>query len=56
MHWKRKLAFGLIPVCALLAVGELGARVVGAEDCGAIVPDAPRGSRRESGGCPRARR
>jgi lysophospholipase L1-like esterase len=40
MHWKRKLAFGLIPISVLLLIGELGARVIGTQECGSIVPEA----------------
>ena len=40
MHWKRKLLFGLVPAAVLMVVGELGARVIGAEDCGPITPEA----------------
>lgn len=36
----RKLLFALVPVTAVLVLGELGARVLGAEECTPITPTA----------------
>lgn len=40
MTTARKIAFSLVPLCALLAVGEAGLRLVGAGQCEAVVPQA----------------
>ena len=40
MSTGRKLVFAAVPVTAVLMLGEVGARVLGAEDCAPITPEA----------------